>query len=634
MNERGLLTFRLDPAILPNPVQLRFVSPEGTHAHGRPFDAMALRDALEIQDVEHGANMFGGASGAAGAGPGGGLAPDEAILEVRYENGHHRLIKTMSVELLKTFKPEVKIPQASRHVDPITRETVIRFKLRESEVLQLVALKIRIPSPQGPTKPPILDIFQTFDVVRSGKTPSLVPTEPLAQGNKGLHRRFTSFSDVKQVGTVATLKLDVRFLDVTAHVCRVNTEANEMYARPLKCRVSILEYTGGDKPQPWIVAIPPAVDPSKAKLNALLFFRHEYMKPFTSADDIDYREQVAFYLLRPANVGTYWTGIGSTFVDYPNLGWDRQLATAGKPVALVMPIPDITNFGDMHTPAKARAKGVMDGFLTCYWADLAGPNTKARPSLGRIAAGGWSSGVETVVDWCTADTSIFEEVYAFDGAEKSKNKLNLLAAWFKPHRKLRLIGTANTEIVSITLGRLLRSQPGVPPANVTTLPGETAYWYTNVDYKRAHANSQLKKNGPLATPPVDASDVSHVFLEKEVPLQSGDLKPEHASVTLRWTSPSGVKVTGEVPFLSATEAASLVRDKIANTFKGAPISSEGDFKELIRMLKDSDVKQEPVTVWRLRHPWSAFGGIWDYKGRGSNTFTGYFQICLEDSDFS
>src|SRR5262249_14827630 len=143
------------------------------------------------------------------------------------------------------------------------------------------------------------------------------------------------------------------------------------------------------------------------------------------------------------------------------------------------------------TVAQSPANHVFESLMTCLWGEdiVDGPGN-AKPKYGRMAAGGFSSGTDTLVNW--TQTPLLDEIYAFDGTAKSSPLYRNFQAWVKkpnrpaagspsgkPYsdRRLRMIGTAYTEVVSIHIAQDLEKEmfgraPGAADTwEAWTLPG-------------------------------------------------------------------------------------------------------------------------------------------------------------------
>ena len=271
-----------------------------------------------------------------------------------------------------------------------------------------------------------------------------------------------------------------------------------------------------------------------------------------------------------------------TFNETPRpFGWFAQIANSKKPVVVAMPLPKLVSFGPVDTPANTEP--LLQSLLVALNADSVLASNSGSLHLRSIAVGGWSSGTDTLVQWCkgTRDAQsslgrLVQEIYFFDG--KGSTKLALVAGgdaeqWFKASqaRKLRLIGTANTENESLLLAARLGNKEaldivldtgGTPnTARVRALPGRADYFYTNALYRDALTLGpptpvlEFSQQGDaLAVPPQNVSDETHIFLQSQT-FAGGTTK---ASLTLSFTDGAGNVTTAKAPIYSELEAASVL----------------------------------------------------------------------------
>jgi hypothetical protein len=282
-----------------------------------------------------------------------------------------------------------------------------------------------------------------------------------------------------------------------------------------------------------------------------------------------------------------------------------------------------------------------------------------RKVLSSVAIAGWSSGTKTLSRWL-ADTSkeepefnaLVEEAYFFDGRGDTKQTLvvgGVAETWFKAQlgRRLRLLGTGNTESESLTLAKRLGNTEALDQALaagkkpntklVRALPGRADYFYSSAIYKRAlnTAKPDIKLEfGKVGTvqnaPPENVTDESLIFLaaSSKVGGRVGSF------VQLSFDDGFGNAKKTKIPGFSVEEAASILHFVLLPTPR--PLGTDQgfvfnltEFNNLMRRLVDSEVKGEEDRLARLRHPWSVMGGE-----LRNGTFVGYLQFCLEQSGFS
>jgi hypothetical protein len=529
-------------------------------------------------------------------------------------------------------------------------------------------LEVVIPSPAPFSAPAnILDMFQEVnvgDLVVDGKTTrGLTPTTSSRTkfpSHPHPRLRVTAPSSPGFSG-FWVLELDVRFLNITNYAeSLVNRGFGDFSSKPHKCKWFILQHTLGT-PLIWAVGVPQNVDPEEFNVNALLFFQHELQHhldpkfpgrqpggPYTSAENLDYN-RLSQYADQPVSgeVGRYIgaTGLTVSFENYPNFGWDAQLNESGKPVVFVFPFPQGgvgTDFGVCN-----GASGADSLFRSLFCAlqsdDIVAGNTEDPTRLKRLAIGGWSSGMETVMSWIDTDTkktgNIVDEIYMFDPQTDVAKRLEgdlhaheqVFRTWLgKKPRMLRMIGTAYGELQYNQIAAALSGAF----SNVTVRPNDTSYWYTDPVYQQA-----LTKPGdpvpprfdPSPPPTTAASTLTNVFFGSEkIPSPGSNVS------SLRLGSP-GLKPWTNDPKVSSTiahvEAASLA------LFKFMIIATDQhNFDKLTNALQSIEAlpgqppPKEPNTIQKLRHPWSVMGGVDGVKGTGK-PFKGFFQLCLEDSGF-
>ena len=262
------------------------------------------------------------------------------------------------------------------------------------------------------------------------------------------------------------------------------------------------------------------------------------------------------------------------------------------------------------------------------------------------------------MQWCkgTRDaqsplSKLVQEVYFFDGKDSTKSALVAggdVELWFKASeaRKLRLIGTANTENESLLLSARLGNKEaldivldtgGTPnTARVRALPGRADYFYTNALYRDALTLGpptpalEFRQQGdaPVA-PPQNVSDETHIFLQSQT-FAGGTTK---ASLTLSFTDPAtGHVTTGNAPLYSEIEAASVLFFEVIplpppDGTNSNPVAT-ATFTGVVNALNKSESKEEPKRVLKIRHPWAVVGGA-----ARNGSFVGYLQFCLEQSGF-
>jgi hypothetical protein len=655
-----VLRFSVRPDQFTGRIRLAFLTPDGLLEHGDSFDARHVADALANRDVDRADALLDGGAEAIGGGGQAANGPQKpkVVLRVRIEwaNGTHRLLQQQTLQV-SIHRPDGSALDGTRQVNAAV------FDVEQND--RDLELRVVVRSPR-PAHPDILSFKQRFGVGRVRQAPLLFPNGPTNK-NGGLHPRLTMGDYVADPTGVVTVAVDLSFLDITEHVRALgfvpemgleNATFRFAMQQQKKCRILVLEHTPDSTT--WILAVPPSVKPSDAATNVLLFFQHEYKdqlrkvgdKPdlvpgfYKTADDVNYARLVT-YLEAPETRGSYLQTTKSgpasvtTFKDYPTYDWDEQLAASGKPVVFVMPLPRGTDYGLVMSPlntAKVLAKSLID----CLWGDGTLANEqRLRPALRRLAISGFSSGVKTILDnlWISAAAPLVDEAYIFDGLNEppkptdkppkptdppeKKYQASTFEAWLnaKSGRRLRLIGTAYTEMAAIGVAKALGNKFG---DRVSCWPNDPMYWYQHPDFLAALGNERLAhdKGPPLQAP--NATTASNVHLvESSLPKLNADNVIDQSLAYLKLRSDSA---TGKVHIMSEAEAAALIR--YSDRFNKVYIDTPVKFAELLTKLDKSGVASERNTTYRLRHPWSVFGGE-----RVGNAFVGYFRKCLSLSGF-
>jgi hypothetical protein len=321
------------------------------------------------------------------------------------------------------------------------------------------------------------------------------------------------------------------------------------------------------------------------------------------------------------------------------MGWDKQLVDSKKSVLILFPVPHFARYGVLNNPSKS----LLESALRALAAEKhIAKNQKAvppqPPALKRLAAGGWSSGVNPLFKWGdpgNAATEVVDELYKFEGLDARQGIPIDAATWLKVKagRRLRVIGTAYTEVAANEVKRKLKLAT-VPNPNVFVHPGDPEFWYRDANYHRALQRStdsaplrfKSAKTG-AATPAADATKITGLLLQSETRKLS--LNGTAVQSTLTLTSKFGTRVIGSIAHEEAAMLASL-DDLVVKSGVTLPVSNEPAFQRLTTQLDQIQGAGEPVTCFRHRHAWSVFGGLFNNKGR---PFVGFFQLCLEESGF-
>jgi hypothetical protein len=645
--EDGVLTFHLDPADLPAATQLVFGTPQGVERHGRVFNPIALSKVLSGGDADAGAAMFlGFAIGESAAGGGAGTSsPPATRVQIKYDSPNNRLVDSMVI---------LSPPGAVKN----KADGTITFTLPDTDE---VKLQIRIPG--------VLELVQRLVVIRSKKTKKLLVV-PMTGNRIHIHPRLTLRMTSAAPGSVIPMELDLLFLDITERIKNLHPQqVQSLQTGP--CKTRIFEHTGDSRP--WGVLIPPAVPLESEELSFYFFLRHE-LDSYPTSDAFDYGG-IKRYFAGAARAGSYFNNTGKYWM-YPDFDFNRQLDRSRAKVILLLPMPNAignvpgqanaTHFGSVRGPGLPR---IDTGLVKCLAGEGHVDSSAGLPAVGRVAAGGFSSGSEQLLhlDNGWLSSPVVDEIYAFDGTQVSKAWLGRLTSWLaaKKGRRARIIGTASFEVPGITLTQGKGS-------SFTALPGDFGYWYHRknkvrnaagaiVDdetYFNAHKPTpsspapSLKSwdsTAPASSPP-DVSDISNVFLASEVAPPQGstnvnDYKAAKVELSLGRMSSDPKARNGQkssVSFMSAMEAASLLRfDQKGTVIRGTleavtgsattPMSTIAQLHDAAALLTQDLSLSEKQTPFRHRHPWTIFGGVTGYKTPGE--LATYFMICLDQSAF-
>ncbi|MDB5051163.1 MAG: hypothetical protein JWO30_4234 [Fibrobacteres bacterium] len=671
VREGKRIDFTIDPETLPKKVRLTFLKNGIETGTGSLVDPRSLREALRDQRLADAAEITAGSEAPSDtrvAGPGGGGAPAGTVgiaqgltpgtdlrVMILYDHPENFLLATAAVTLSKSTFVASESRQGKHVFDVQASANEVDLAVDIPDVLAL-RQKLQIIRDQDPAKP------VTFGALTSPLNPRVLG---VTYGQRSTR--------------IIEIRLDLTFLNVNARLIKGNQTFNDYLALNQEgCNVVVLEHTPG-RPAAWAIGLPPNLDQAQGEAELFLFFQHEMEFKFTpdgvgsnalytNTDDASYFRLEKYFSVQTANEpdssgkdvpqdqeGRYVLGAESQ--TFPNFGWLRQLKKSAKKVPIVLPLPHGTDFGIM-ADGTSSAKRTLRSLLICLQAEgFMGKNRAGLLRLERMAVGGWSSGTENLVKWINATipekaplSKEVQEIYFFDGKANTRSALTVPGpahSWFRPGRRLRLMGTANTETASNILAASLGNPKALDQeiaggtvdlaAPVRAMPGRSDFWYSNAFYKQA-LTPRIKLTGAnvmdfrppgalLATPAVDVTDEANIFL---VSKNTAGGTPK-ASITLM--SPAGgANSPRTIAFVSTTEAAFFLNFIILGIATGGQVvSSPSDFKTCMDLLEQSGDKREPVRVFQHRHAWAVIGGMTGFKGRPG--FTGHLQICLELSGF-
>jgi outer membrane protein OmpA-like peptidoglycan-associated protein len=667
VRHEGSLVFHLDTKQMPASTQLVVERWGVEFPHGVPFDPNRLVLALRKNDnAAVTAIVYGTApSSSGGGGQILGVTPvstpttvvnDTLRIEIDTKGDEKNLdLKNKFLQGLKitldglTSKPSSPASPANVAVQfDLSLATKVKMRLR--------IVIPDVPSAPGATTSPILDIDQEIKFAKD------LDTNEFILVTTNLHPRLTGLKPSGSSGaTIWTLRLDVSFLDVTQRTTRENRvaeldpndETQIVHVNRYKelphhiddagvavTRVLLDPRVPHLEPTTWTVCSALALHLTVPKVNVFLYFQNE------NGQDPD-PDQYSFHnerrmLLQSGDRFGLPPGVFTSsnpqfpFIEYPDCGWAKQLARSDSHVVMVMPnvvFKGGASFGDlMGTRVSAAVKRLRKMILMGFWAN--DPDREAiPPKLGKVIVGGWSSGMNTVFQWFAADPEkLVDAFFCFDAVgakaikpdepkppnaapkpfpggaawetwltERGDNSRHV--AFISGHYSEEGAGLTGAYLAKKALDdRILLNEPSKAGSPKIYDP---EYWYTHVDYKRAHLDETFK------VLPVTATDQSYFVSEK------GKTYVDHTLTIRHGSDPKGdvaLKVSQE-------EAANFMKHSLG-TFAAAPTKKQYD-AAFFALLHTGNA-EEDERAGKIRHAWSVIGG----KGVGTATFVGYLQQCL------
>jgi hypothetical protein len=511
--------------------------------------------------------------------------------------------------------------------------------------------------PFGPMTRPLLDVKQKYKFVliagKRGGRPSKA-LEAIPEGGRLIHPRCLHNVGISTgSGLDFRLTIDAEFICVTEYLRKyraaidrqsIGIEALNELAASCQCKLDVIEYTRNEMCHAWVLMRSRTFDARADTVNVLIFYRPELIDAtaqYKCSDDAPY-ERIQRYLQREPQPGMYYKATNALNPLYPfrDCGFDEQIASSGKPLIALFPIPHRTDFGALKDQRLTARGGILERLLRALWAEgLVGVGQTTAPKVKRLALSGFSMGGDICLDAFKANREKVDELYLFDPGQGIPGDV---VSWItaKPQERcLRMIGTAYSEEPALRLGASLRISGTVPSQSLSVYPGDGAFWYKDSGYFRALSDpavgaERLNKEGDAPTTPSTVK--SNLFLADERPAQppAHSDAPLASTVTLaaHWTDASGRRQTAQQPLtgISSVEAASLVRHHIIDVSNGgAPVTSSQQFYKVITAIQHNDWNQEQPRIKALRHEWAVIGGT-----NSSGHFTGYLQMCLRDSRFT
>jgi hypothetical protein len=343
-------------------------------------------------------------------------------LIVRWDNPKHRFLGDEAAKKGKNPDVEVTLTNGEQTGK---QPGVRKFKIEQDDAT--CELSVRVTDKQSRE---LASIKQSFKLSKQGdKEATLDAVEP--KWDKRLDprlRRPVTVSLKKDGSAELTLRVDLRFLDITEHLEKTDpTEARkkkkkngddtETFAQGWKvwtdaalsgATLNFFEYTPQENPKVWAVAIPEAAKKAK-EVGIFLFYRPSVKTRFSVPQDADFSE--CFRYLNPPKTkletrpdnppqtplrqffgqnhvkadDPYWLG-------YPNCDFVQQLIDSKRAVVLVFPLPTAgLQFGwaaDGHLPE------VLDSLIATLRSKKLIGDEGTVVKRTRLALGGYSAGGE------------------------------------------------------------------------------------------------------------------------------------------------------------------------------------------------------------------------------------------------
>jgi len=653
VQEDDMLRFSMLPEVLPAEVEFTVLRDARVDRQTGLFDAVALRDSLFLGDLDKAQDDLSGSSSAtatsaslakttalAATPPASPATQQKLRILVRWDNPRHRFLRNQQPNLVPKDGASAKsqLPLASGST-PGRAGFDVPDDVTEFDITLVIKS----------SRATFVNLSQTYRVLRAaGKRPGLFPVTSNATPVQHPRLHSLSYTAGPPGTTAIEIMVDLLFLDVTKHVlglpvADVDTTArflrvqNERAASGIKSSFRVLEFTGG-RPTTWCVILPPNL-PVRLQHGVLLFLKNEATQrvnaagvgvegTYENSDDAHYTQALLPWWANPKNPGHYVNarGIVDEYLLFPPFGWDKKLRDSKKTPVVLFPIPHQADMGVLESPSDKTRSSLLRSALLCLFVDgQVKTGSSFPPVIRHLVVGAWSSGTSTLFKWVpvasTKGSKLVDEFWVFDG--KRGFPVNF-AAWFNADksRRLRLLGTAYTEVASNVLGKQFKGEK-----NVFVHPGDPKYWYQSADYKRALSNGpglaplRFRKQPRDRKEPNDATVLTNILAIREA-FVAKDTEVEQG-LTL---STPGI-ATRQISPISNEEAATLIVLGHLLPNQLPPISTAVEFTAAVDRATTQSA-DEPVETFRHRHPWSVFGGLFDHQGRD---FVGYFQLCLEES---
>jgi hypothetical protein len=485
------------------------------------------------------------------------------------------------------------------------------------------------PAANSSSTKKLLSVTQTFSVGGNPGAPVLTPTGSTPGGFVPRVTPGAGFGAPAKPGGRFAIDLDVTFLDVTRHAANL-ASGPASFAFSNGSRFVLLESTQAT-PFCWVVCLPPAVTTAATNIGALTFFRPTLSDAYTNADDVSTAlSGISRYFTDAAATPPFALGDASRFPSYQSIGWEKQLVSSGKPLALLYPLPHTSSYGALATGSLHKLSAAA---VTALWAEgHVGVGGKA--TLARFAVGGYSHGGKVALAAFNADSNLVDEVYLFDPASFASPPGKV---WLggTTGRRLRMIGGGYQLANMLAHEKALGSSP-----NATCWPPTADYWATNPFYQSGLSH---KANTPELLDPVSAagsatldpdSPSGHTgfFLVSATP---GNAPPDTTQIHVRAVFASGSPATldATISGLAHEEVAAILRVRAVDGVMGGSTKiDQTHFSAAVSAVTvNTDVgAHEPARIKATRHEWTAFGGMELVPGQG---YRGFFQHCLENSGF-
>jgi outer membrane protein OmpA-like peptidoglycan-associated protein len=641
------VSFTLPPERLPNPCIFQVFSEleEDAFYTTHPLDPGQLRDNLKsgeqyraLNEVDHERQE-----------PSGG--PDWGAIERNAEENEEAANIVVKVSwMVPKFDFEVKLlvkgaKDGSVKPDPDSKGSAT-FEIEPLSVTKKV--KIELWFIHSGTNETALKCSQEFLVdQRIESDRKIIPTISNFPSQR-LHARINKLGFSVGKAHIFQIAFDTTFIGVTELVQKISPQKNEVskiLKRPLDLGYgSLYILVSSVEPRMWFVFVPNDVE-TIDKVSIFVPFRHELLggwpKALAGCDLV----HMLWYLRENPKLGTFFPfDVG--FRSYPFAWWPKQIAKSGKKIVMCMPIPNVTNFGVVNSPAglgSNRPSKLLKSLMLALFCDKSLQNqAETRPTkVGKLAIAGWSSGTDTVYNWCKSgakDAKLVDELYLLDGKSTAGSPIpwdSILKAWHqkKTTRRIRNMATSYTLNYSMILKKHWKGE-----SFYWSKPEDSHYWGSDPVYLKAliplgNSSWKFSKKGE---PPSNATSHTGIYLDSEhLDLKSNNPVSSWVVIAADVTNANGKLITRKhkLGMFTHPEVAVLTKafvDPHKKRVKGKDIkfpyrkiTTEALFIELIQYFSEGRPGESSL-VFAHRHAWSPCA---------TENGKGLLQLALEDSQF-